>query len=136
MSNLYKISKIKFIKNIKGNIYKLIQNKNNKNKFDELYISKLNPHKTKAWKYHENKVQRIYIPVGKVKIGIYQPKTKKIKTINLGENDNKMLIIYNKVFYGFKSITKNNSLIINLTYISNINKEKPENQPSIEDLIK
>jgi len=136
MNNLYKLLKIKFIKNTKGNIFKLIQNKNNKNKFDELYISELHPYKTKAWKYHENKVQRIYIPVGKVKIGIYQPKTKKIKTIKLGEKENKILIIYNKVFYGFKSITKNKSLILNLTYISNINKEKPKNQPSIKDLIK
>jgi len=136
MSNLYKLLKIKFIKNTKGNIFKLIQNTNNKNKFDEFYISELNPYKTKAWKYHENKVQRIYIPVGKVKIGIYQPKTKQIKIIKLGEKENKILIIYNKVFYGFKSITKNKSLIVNLTYISNINKEKPRNQPSIEDLIK
>lgn len=136
MNNLYKLLKIKFIKNTKGNIFKLIQNKNNKNKFDEFYISELHPYKTKAWKYHENKVQRIYIPVGKVKIGIYQPKTKKIKTIKLGEKENKILIIYNKVFYGFKSITKNKSLILNLTYISNINKEKPKNQPSIKDLIK
>ena len=106
MNSLFKVSKIKFINRPKGNIFKLIQNINNKIKFDELYISELNSFKIKAWKFHEKKIQRIYIPIGKVKVAIYQPKIKKIKTVVLGEASKKMITIYNGVFYGFKSISK------------------------------
>ena len=112
MSNLFKVSKIKFINRPKGNIFKI-----------------------KAWKFHEKKIQRIYIPIGKVKVAIYQPKIKKIKTVVLGEASKKMITIYNGVFYGFKSISKKKSLILNLTYFSNKNKNKPLNQPNIKNII-
>ena len=135
MNSLFKVSKIKFINRPKGNIFTLIQNINNKIKFDELYISELNSFKIKAWKFHEKKIQRIYIPIGKVKVAIYQPKIKKIKTVVLGEASKKMITIYNGVFYGFKSISKKKSLILNLTYFSNKNKNKPLNQPNIKDII-
>lgn len=135
MSDLYKLNKIKFIKNPNGNIYKLIQNDTKKIKFDELYISELNSFKQKAWKFHKKKIQRIYIPIGKVKIGIYQPKIKKIKIIILGETDKQLITIYNGVFYGFKLIVNKKSLILNLTYFSNKNIDKPLNQPSMRDII-
>ena len=136
MKQLFKEKKIKFIPNSKGNIVKLLKITNKKIEFDEIYISEIKPLKTKAWKFHSKKVQRIYIPSGKVKVGIFNPKTKKIKIIILGEKSKKLLTIYNGVFYGFKSISKQKSLILNLTYYSKKNKDKPINQPSTTDIIR
>lgn len=136
MKLLFKEKKIKFILNNKGNIFKLLKNTNKNINFDEIYISEIKSFKTKAWKFHKKKIQRIYIPTGKVKVGIFNPKTKKIKIIILGEKSKKLLTIYNGVFYGFKSISKQKSLILNLTYYSKKNKDKPINQPSITDIIR
>lgn len=136
MKLLFKEKEIKLIANNKGNILKLLKNKNKKINFDEIYISEIKPLKTKAWKFHNKKVQRIYIPKGKVKVGIFDPKTKKIKIIILGEKSKKLLTIYNGVFYGFKSFSKQKSLILNLTYYSKKNKYKPINQPSSTDTIR
>tara|TARA_S200000501_G_scaffold276234_2_gene260124 strand:+ start:20447 stop:20860 length:414 start_codon:yes stop_codon:yes gene_type:complete len=136
MKFLYKENRINIILNNKGNIFKLIKNVKKKTQFDELYISEIKPYKIKGWKFHSKKIQRIYVPIGKIQIFIFNSIKKKIKTIKIGEKNRKLITIYNGVYYGFKSISKEKSLILNLTYFSKKNKPKTKisYHPVISDI--
>ncbi len=118
--NKIKNYKPTIFKNNKGDVLRMIKNKD-KLFFNiaEVYFSEIKPDKIKAWKKQNYKTQLISVPVGCVKIVIYDERkktiSKKISEIVLGRKSHKIIMIPPKVWYGFKSLSKKKSLIVNCT---------------------
>jgi dTDP-4-dehydrorhamnose 3,5-epimerase len=106
------------LKNKKGDVLRMIKKKD-KLFFNiaEVYFSEIKSNKIKAWKKHKYKMQLITVPVGLVKIVMYDEKKykNKISEVILGRKQHMILKIPPKVWYGFKSLSKNLSLIVNCT---------------------
>jgi dTDP-4-dehydrorhamnose 3,5-epimerase len=88
--------------------------------FKEAYFAETNQSVIKAWKKHENLTQHFAVPVGKLKLVIYDErensKTKgTIQTIILGRPENYNLVcIPPMVWYGFQAIFEDcPTLIVN-----------------------
>lgn len=87
-------------------------------RFGEVYFSVINAGVVKAWKKHAKMTQYLAVPVGKIKIVIYDDRKdsssyKTIETISAGEDDYKLIIIPPLLWYGFKGVSKKPSLIAN-----------------------
>ena len=110
-----KITKLKKIKNINGDIMRFLKKSDsNYKKFGEAYFSWINPDKIKAWKFHKKMSLNLAVPYGKVKFVFFIKKLKKFKIIVVGEKNYKMISVPPGIWFGFKGIAKHKSLIINL----------------------
>ena len=93
------------IQNNKGNLIKILGKKNSLfKKFVECYISEINPNRVKAWRYHKNLKQNIFLLNGRCKVVIFS--NKKFKKFLLSEKKPGVLSIPNKHWYGFKNLSK------------------------------
>ena len=82
---------LKQIKDKRGAVYHVLKNTDKHfNKFGEIYISKINPGITKAWKCHKEMTQNFSVPTGKLKLVIYDPR-KDSNTFGV-INDNFMIV--------------------------------------------
>ncbi len=97
-------------------------------RFGEIYFSVVNPDAIKAWKKHRRMTQHFAVPIGKIKLVIYDdrknsPTQGKIEIIETGEDNYCLVRIPSLVWYGFKGISKYPSLIANCTDIPHDPKE-------------
>ena len=88
--------------------------------FGEIYFSVVNPGVVKAWKKHHRMIQRFAVPVGKIKLVIYDdrqysPTVGKFQTVEMGEDNYCLVRIPPQVFYGFQGISSSAALIANCT---------------------
>jgi dTDP-4-dehydrorhamnose 3,5-epimerase len=89
------------------------------NKFGEVYFSEVLPNSIKAWKKHSLHTQNFSVPVGMIKLVIFDdrefsPTKGNIQTIYLGRPDNYIRVtIPPNLWYGFKSIENEKSLVVN-----------------------
>ena len=109
-------------------------------KFGEVYFSEINPSVIKAWKLHTKLTQNISVPVGKIRLVIYDNRPSSgtygnIAEYKVGRHDNYCLVhIPPVLWYGFQSLDTQTSLIANCT---NLAHDPPEAQsmPSNSDEI-
>tara|TARA_B100001146_G_C16013590_1_gene361966 strand:+ start:89 stop:538 length:450 start_codon:yes stop_codon:yes gene_type:complete len=91
--------------------------------FGECYFSEINPGKIKAWKKHSLQTQNICVPIGKIKLVLFDSRKnsktfKKLEIIELGRpNFYFRILIPPGICYGFSCISKSKSLIVNCTDI-------------------
>jgi len=91
--------------------------------FGEIYFSQVNPGVIKGWKRHTRMTQRYAVPVGKVKVVIYDdrkgsPTEGLTLEYLLGRPDDyKLLIIPPMVWYGFQGLSEAPSIICNCSDI-------------------
>ena len=83
--------------------------------FGEAYISKIKFGKIKAWKYHQKTTLNLAVPVGRVKFVFYSEKSECFRKIEIGEKKYARLTVPPKIWFGFKGLSKIESIIINLT---------------------
>lgn len=86
--------------------------------FGEVYFSLIYCGKIKAWKRHMKMTQHFAVPVGKVKLVIYDGREdsatyKEIQVINLGEGNYVLVKIPPLLWYGFMGLSTNPALIVN-----------------------
>lgn len=89
-------------------------------KFGEIYFSVVNPSAVKAWKRHLKMTQHFAIPVGKIRLVIYDEREnsesfRKIEVLEMGEDNYSIVRIPPLVWYGFKGISQVSALIANCT---------------------
>ena len=65
----------------------------------------------------------LVVPLGKVKFVFYSKKDKKFRIIEIGEKKYSRLTVPPKVWFGFKGISKPESIILNITNIKHSSKE-------------
>ncbi len=100
--------------------------------FGEIYFSVVNPGVVKAWKRHLEMTQNFAVPVGKIRLVIYDNRefsstNKKIETLEIGENNYALVRIPPLLWYGFQGISRVPALIANCT-------DMPHNPDEVERL--
>lgn len=90
--------------------------------FGELYFSWVNSQAIRAWRKHLVMTQRFAVPVGAIKLVIYDDREKsptkgKIYELELGEDNYCLVKIPPQLWYGFKGISANGALIANCSDI-------------------
>lgn len=90
--------------------------------FGEIYFSVVNPGAVKAWKRHLKMTQHYAVPVGKIKLVLFDGRKGSksegnIEVIETGEDNYCLIKIPPMIWYGFSGIAKQPSLIANCTDI-------------------
>lgn len=101
-------------------------------RFGEIYFSVVNPGVVKAWKRHLEMTQNFAVPVGMIRLVIYDNRdfsstNKKIETLEIGENNYALVRIPPLLWYGFQGISSVPALIANCT-------DMPHNPNEVERL--
>lgn len=91
-------------------------------RFGEIYFSVVNKNIVKAWKKHLKMTQHFAVPVGKIKLILYDNRKGsltfgRLNTVELGEDCYFLVKIPPDVWYGFKGISDTPALIANCTDI-------------------
>ena len=122
--NKIKIQRLKIIKIPAGNIMRILKKRNLiKGGFGEAYFSKIKFRSIKAWKYHKKMFLNLTVPVGKVKFVFYSEKDNRFRVIEIGEKKYSRITVPPKIWFGFKGISKPESIILNVTNIQHNPKE-------------
>lgn len=120
-----KVIKGKIIKNKNGDIKKFITKKSSDyNGFGECYFSEIKNGKFKGWKKNKTTNQLISVIKGKVKFYLIDDRKKKIKRSHfiLDENKNyKKIIIPKNVWYAFKGLDNEKSILFNFLSVEHKN---------------
>lgn len=118
------IQPLKQIKDDRGMVMHMLRSDSELfEKFGEVYFSVTNPGVIKGWKKHYEAVQLFTVPVGKMKVVIFDnrdnsPSNGQIQEVELGIEDYKLLKIPSGVWYGFKAISREPSMICNMTTLA------------------
>ena len=98
-------------------------------KFGEIYFSLVNKGVIKAWKRHKAMTQRIAVPIGRIRLVLFDNRTKSaskgmVEEIILGRPDQYYLIcIPPMLWYGFQGISESPALLVNCSDIPHDTKE-------------
>ena len=89
-------------------------------KFGEIYFSIVNPGVVKAWKKHLKMIQHIAVPIGNIRLAIYDDRNSsvsngKLESVEIGEDNYCIIKIPPLLWYGFKGISSAPALIANCT---------------------
>ncbi len=91
--------------------------------FGECYFSEVNPGIVKAWKFHKKQTQNFTVPIGKIKLVLYDNRegsiTKgKVQEIILGRPGYYQRIkIPPRIWYGFACVSDEKAFVANFTDI-------------------
>ena len=119
-----KTTPLKIIKLPTGNIMRVLKKNESKNwNFGEAYFSKIKFNKIKAWKYHLKANLNLVVPYGKVKFVFYSQKDKNFKVVEIGKKKYFRLTVPPKIWFGFKGISRHESIILSVTNIKRNPKE-------------
>ena len=92
------------------------------NNFGEVYFSTINAGIIKGWKKHDKTILNYAVPLGNVKVVIYDCNENsssfgEVQEIELGEKNHILLTIPPKVWYSFASLNNDKAMICNLISI-------------------
>ena len=114
------VRNLRIIENEKGSVLHMIRSDSEYFKrFGEIYFSEVMPDTVKGWKKHKRTTQNFVVPVGRIKLVLYDQRFESetfgmISEIELGRNDYKMVTIPPELWYGFKGLSEDKSIIANL----------------------
>jgi len=113
--NKIKVTPLKIKKISSGDVMRVLQKKELKKwSFGEAYFSKIKFKKIKAWKYHLKMTLNLAVPSGRVKFVFYSQKENRFRIIEIGERKYLRITVPPKVWFGFKGMAKNESIILNI----------------------
>ena len=92
------------------------------NSFGEVYFSTINAGIVKGWKKHDKTILNFAVPLGNVKVIIYDSNENsssfgKVQEIELGEKNHILLTIPPNVWYSFAALNNDKAMICNLISI-------------------
>lgn len=108
--------------------------------FGEIYFSFINPGMVKAWKKHYKMTQRFAVPVGRIRLVVFDgrensPSKGTLEIVEIGRPDQYHLVtIPPGVWYGFQGISRGPAMIANSPDIPHDPSESvrlPEHDPTI-----
>ena len=122
--NKIKVTPLKIINLPAGNIMKALKKDELKNwNFGEAYFSKVKFNKVKAWKYHLKMKLNLIVPLGKVQFVFYSKKNNTFRKIVIGEKKYFRITVPPRVWFGFKGVSKTESIILSIANIKHDAKE-------------
>ena len=119
------ISPLERIKRKDGYILKLINKKNkNYNGFGEVYFSKVNYLKIRAWKLHKQMYSNLFVVKGRFLFAVQKDiKSSTFFRVIIDEKDYKSIFIQPNIWFGFQGLSKKENLLMNLSNIIHNDKE-------------
>ena len=114
------IKNLNVIENEKGSVLHMLRSDSPYFKaFGEVYFSEVIPDAIKGWKRHTITTQNFVVPVGRIKLVLYdqRPDSKTSDMIyetELGRNNYKIITIPPYIWYGFKGLSNSVSIIANV----------------------
>ena len=119
------IQQLKQITDKRGSVLHMIKNDSSLFKqFGEVYFSEIHSGLVKAWKRHKKQSQNLVVPLGKIRLVIYDDRPNsnthgKIAQYKLGRpKDYRLIHIPPMLWYGFQGIGDQTSMIANCTDLS------------------
>ena len=91
--------------------------------FGECYFSEINPGSVKAWKKHLKQIQNIVVPLGIIKIALFDDRANsktfgKLEVLEIGRPDSYFRItIPANIWHGFKCVSNTPALLANCANI-------------------
>lgn len=109
------------------------------NSFGEVYFSTINKGIIKGWKKHDRTILNYTVPVGNVKVVIYDDNKdsstyQQIGEYILGETNHVLLTIPPKVWYSFSPLNDEKAIICNLINLEH-DEDTHHQMPLINDII-
>ena len=109
------IRDLSVVSNKKGDILKgFLKSDNLPFDVQEVYFSEINPNEIKAWKMHKSMTCNLIVVHGEIKIVIQKKENDFIEEIVSKEN-HKMITIPPNYWFGFQCVSKETSLLANIT---------------------
>lgn len=134
-------SDLKQIPDERGSVFHMLRNDDVVfRSFGEIYFSEVVPGAVKAWKYHYKQTQNIAVPIGRIRVVIYDDRKisstqGNIQIQELGRPDLYFrLTIPSGIWYGFACISDTPALLANcsdLPHDPSESEHKAEDDPSI-----
>ena len=119
-----KVIPLNILKSPSGKIIHVLKKNQLKNwSFGEAYFSTIKFNKTRAWKYHLKMTLNLVVPYGKVKFVFYSSREDLFRVIEIGEKQYSRLTVPPKIWFGFKGISRHESIILNLSNVKHDSKE-------------
>ena len=116
MSKFFEIYKPLKIENPNGDIFRVLRNDEKSfDGFGEAYLSSVHQNSIKAWKMHNKMIMNLVVPIGQV--GFVFTDGAEFESIVIGELNYLRLVVQPGIWFGFKGISKNQSLILNIANI-------------------
>jgi dTDP-4-dehydrorhamnose 3,5-epimerase len=108
-------------------------------KFGEVYFSTINPGVIKGWKLHTLMTQNYAVPVGEIKLVIYDVRENssskgQIQELSLSLENYQLVTIPPGVWYAFKATSDNSAMIVNCTDLSHDPSESQNLDLNSEDI--
>jgi dTDP-4-dehydrorhamnose 3,5-epimerase len=108
-------------------------------KFGEIYFSIVNPDTAKPWKKHFKMTQHLAVPVGRIRLVIYDDRqssksTGKLDVLDIGEDNYCLVKIPPLVWYGFKAMSSAPALIADCADIPHDPDEIVRLEPSTDKI--
>ena len=112
------ITKLPVISSELGNVMHILKKSDNSFfNFGEVYISEIKFNKIKAWKQHQEMVMNLVVPFGKVKFVFYDILLDKFREEIIGHENYSRITVPPKIWFGFKGLSSNKNIIINVSNI-------------------
>ena len=119
----------------RGSVFKMMRRDSKYfKKFGEIYFSSIKRDKIKAWSFHKKMTCNLTCIVGSVEIVIYDERTKKTFKFLLSRKKYKLLTIPPKLWYGFKNLSKKESIIANFASLPHFKNEVLKKQINDESI--
>lgn len=112
------ISKLRKIKNPKGDIYRVLKSSEDSyQEFGEAYFTIIHPGEIKGWKKHHRMILNLVVPIGSVRFYVHCEYTNDTKHYEIGSDSYSRLTIQPGVWVAFEGLSKESSLILNIASI-------------------
>lgn len=125
------IKKLKVMKDERGRLMEILRSDDKIfSKFGQVYFTTAYPGTTKAWHYHKKQDDHFCCIAGRMRLALYdaRPKSKtrgEINDFELGLDNPQVVKIPKGVYHGFKCVSKEEAIVINVpTYP--YNPKKPD----------
>jgi len=108
------------IRTVGGNVLKgLLKTEPSFNGFGEAYFSEVMPGAVKAWKYHKEMTLNLIVPKGSVKFVFYDGSNGEdiFREIIIGSENYSRITVKPGIWFGFKGMHKETSLVLNIADI-------------------
>ena len=115
-----KVKKLKVVPDERGRLMEMLRSDDELfEKFGQVYMTTANPGVVKAWHYHKKQTDNFAVVKGMAKVVLYDSrkdsKTKgEINEFFMGEHNPILLQIPKLVYHGFKSISDEEVIIVNV----------------------
>jgi dTDP-4-dehydrorhamnose 3,5-epimerase len=114
------VQPLKQIVDSRGSVLHMLRNDSGLfSQFGEVYFSEIHPKTVKAWKRHKKQTQNFAVPLGRIRLVIYDNRpmsstNKKIVEYELGRPEHYQLIqVPPMLWYGFQTLGNQTSMIAN-----------------------